>query len=102
MQKISRATRFRDKCTNVAKLYSPRRAAADLALLAREAPDTCWFRREVLSSCQRLMSYDTAVFSEAGHGDVTTVDVDRRALELIGHCERNFHCYQPDLRKGLE
>jgi DNA-binding CsgD family transcriptional regulator len=80
-----------------------RNLAVELALRARDAPDSLTLRRDVLDVYRALISYDTAVFCQPGRpASITTVDVDSTALELIVHCERNFARYEPDLRRPLE
>jgi DNA-binding CsgD family transcriptional regulator len=81
----------------------PDKVVAELASRAKDAPDVPAFRREVLDAYRTLVPFDTAVFSEPiRHESTTTIDVDSNALQIIQHCERNFHRYEPDLRGPLE
>jgi len=100
---LRRLGRSLQRGMRVREPFTSRDAAEELALLARGALDAPSFRREVLRAYRGLVPYDTAVFSEQDHRDpLTVVEVDRPALELIRHCELNFHRYLPHLRKRLE
>lgn len=74
--------------------------SADLAQRMRYAKNLDGLRAEVLAACGERVPYDGAVFIEyrPGHA-LTTVGMDREALELIRYCESSWDRYRDDLRK---
>ena len=79
------------------------RAAAELAIRARDSAKTGSFRSEALATYRTLVPHDTALFSEFSSAEpATTVDISQTALDLISRCERDFQRYLPDMQKQLQ
>ena len=77
---------------------SCRRQVVELALSARESRERPDFLKRALDAFGALVSFDSAVFTDAEPGQpLTTVGVEPCALKFVKLCEQNFASYMPEI-----